>query len=295
MRTRSILLITLSFVGALALSGPAWNAVQPPEKVPAPEPKPAEEIVPVKTAIMPHRAIYDLSLASAKNGSNIIDVSGQMLFEWRDVCDGWAVQQHLRLHFSYAEGDTSNVTSTQLSWESKDGKRYNFNIRRVSDGKETDRYVGKAVMKENGGVATYTAPEAKELKLPPGTLFPTAHTESILQKATTGEKLFTRRVFDGSDEEGSNDISAFISNQEAHWQKTELDQKLVSKPILSYPDWPVRLAFFKITSETGEPDYEMNLSLLANGVARKMNIDYGDFSVNGTLVEIEPMPTSGCP
>lgn len=243
---------------------------------------------------MPHRAVYDMALASVKNGANIIGVSGRMLFEWRDVCDGWAVQQHLRLHFVYAEGEESDVTSTELTWEAKDGKRYTFNIRRVSDGKETERFVGKATLGKNGGTVTYTVPEKKEMSLPPGTLFPSAHTEMILEKAMAGEKLFTRRIFDGSDEVGSDDVSVFINPPRAYVQETDTDPKLKSKPLLNETAWPVRMAFFKINTETGEPDYEMNLELLSNGVARKMLIDYGDFSVTGILSDVEPMPPSGC-
>jgi hypothetical protein len=54
------------------------------------------------------------------------------------------------------------------------------------------------------------------------------------------------------------------------------------------------MAFFKLNTDTGAPDYEMNLNLLSNGVARRMQIDYGDFSVTGNLVEIEALPSPGC-
>src|SRR6202035_366471 len=118
-------------------------------------------------------------------------------------CVRWlAVQQHLQLHFSYAEGDESDVTSTVVSWESKDGKRYNFNVRRVSDGKETDVYRGKAEVGKDGGTVTYTMPKDKTMKLSADTIFPSAHTEILIRKALSSEKLFTRRVFDGSDEDG---------------------------------------------------------------------------------------------
>ncbi len=249
---------------------------------------------PDKITIVPHRAIYDMSLTSVKNGSNINGVSGRMLFEWSDVCDGWAVQQHLKLHFSYSEGDESDVSSTEVTWESKDGKRYNFNVRRVSDGKETEHYVGKAEMTADGGTATYSVPASKTEKLPADTLFPSAHTKLILQKASTGEKLFTRRVFDGSDDIGSDDVSAFINAPSATWQDADTKGKMKSNPLLSQSAWPVRLAFFKIDSETGEPDYEMNLNLLPNGIARTMQIDYGDFSVTGTLSDVEAIPAPGC-
>jgi hypothetical protein len=290
------LLQTTALILSLLIAMPAQAAAigTAPEKAPSAAAAQPEQIGSTKIAITPHRAIYDMSLTSVKNGSNIAGVSGHMLFEWADVCDGWAIQQHLKLHFSYAEGDESDVTSTEVTWESKDGKRYSYNVRRVTDGKETENYRGKATLEDKGGEVTYTVPEGKTAKLPPGSLFPTAHTETILQKALAGERFFTRRVFDGSDDVGSNDVSVFIDPPKAHWLTTEADPKLKQNPLLDETAWPVRMAFFKIDTETGEPDYEMDLTLLANGVARSMRIDYGDFSVTGNLSAIEPLPAPHC-
>jgi hypothetical protein len=262
----------------------------------APTLAPSVETQSTAVHIAPHRAIYKMSLGGIKNGANISDVSGRMLFEWQDVCDGWAIQQHMQLHFTYANGDSDqDILSTELTWESKDGKQYNFNIRRVTNGKETENYKGKGLLNDDGsGTVTYSNPANKIEKLPVGTLFPSAHTTLIIQKAKLGEKLFTRRVFDGSDEDGSSDISAFISPQQAVSQDASLDSKLKADPLLADAAWPVHMAFFDIGSETGEPDYEMDLNLLPNGVARHMKIDYGDFSVVGSLQEIEPLPAQNC-
>jgi hypothetical protein len=245
--------------------------------------------------ITPHRAIYAMSLGTVKNGSTITDASGHMLFEWRDVCDGWAIQQHMQLHFAYAGGDEQNVVSTELTWEAKDGKSYKFNIRRVTNDKETEDYRGKAVTNADGTVTvTYSVPAEKVLHLPVGTLFPSAHTELILENGIKDEKFFSRRVFDGSDEDGSSDISAFISPPRAAVQEPGLDNKLKENALVAQPAWPVHMAFFKVGDETGEPDYEMDLSLLPNGIARYMNIDYGDFSVAGNLQEVEALPAQKC-
>ncbi len=249
--------------------------------------------LPSSIHIAPHRAIYKMTLGGLKNGGNITDVSGQMLFEWRDVCDGWAIQQHMQLHFSYADGDDQNVVSTELTWESKDGKQYNFNIHRTTNGKETEDYRGKATLADDGtGSVIYSVPADKKAILPQGTLFPSAHTVLILEKAAEGEKLFTRHVFDGSDEDGSNDISAIILPPQAIAHEASLDASLKSNPLLAAAAWPVHMAFFDTASETGVPDYEMDLTLLPNGVARHMKIDYGDFSVNGSLVKFEALPQS---
>jgi len=236
-----------------------------------------------------------MSLASSKNGSTVTDVAGHMLFEWRDVCDGWAIQQHMQLHFVYSEGDEQDIASTELTWESKDGKKFNFNIHHMTNGKETDVFRGKGVVNDDGTTTVnYILPEVKTLTLPAGTLFPSAHTALILQKAAQGEKMFTRQVFDGSDEDGSSDISAFILPPKAVTLETSLSKKVKDSPLLAPPAWPVRMAFYKIGSQTSEPDYEMDLDLLPNGIARHMRIDYGDFAVTGNLDELEPLPAPSC-
>ncbi len=244
--------------------------------------------------IAPHRAIYDMALTSQKNGSKITDVSGKMIFEWADACDGWAIQQNLQLHFSYAEGDTSSVSSNEVSWESKDGKTYNFNIRRVNDGKETENYRGKASLTASDGKAVYTNPEGKIVHLPAGTLFPTTHTKLMIAAANAGEHFFTRRVFDGTDEAGSNDVSVFIGTSQAASVAASAKDTLASNPLLAAPAWPVHMAFFKFDDENSQPDYEMDLVLLNNGIARSMKIDYGDFSVTGKLQAVESLPTPHC-
>lgn len=246
--------------------------------------------------ITPHRAVYTMSLASAKNGSSINGVTGRMLFEWGDSCDGWPVQQILQLHFSYAEGDESVVNSSVISWESKDGKRYNFNVRRVSNGKEAEDFRGRATMGEQGGSVIYAIPhDKKEIVLTEDTLFPSAHTRMILEKAGEGdEQFFTRRVFDGSDEEGQADVSAFIGEKDAKVLGSEVNAALRDNPLLVSSYWPVRLAFFDPQSETGESDYEMNVVLQANGIARSMLIDYGDFAVSGVLSRLEALPAARC-
>ncbi|MDE2029242.1 MAG: cell envelope integrity EipB family protein [Alphaproteobacteria bacterium] len=259
----------------------------------------AAPIPPAARHIVPHRALYDLNLASVRNGSDITDVSGRMLFQWRDTCTGWAIQQYMKLYFSYAEGDSQTLSSTELTWESKDGKRYTFNVSRATDGKENEHYRGSAILKTDGsGTVTYVLPKKKTVHLPKGALFPTAHTELILQMARAGvargDMPFMRRVFDGADDEGQSDISAVIEPPQPT-AKAGLPEKLRKNPLLAAPAWPVRMAFFKAGGgETMEPDYEMRLDLEPNGIARHMMIDYGDFAINGKLEDVEALPAPHC-
>ncbi len=241
--------------------------------------------------IAPHRAIYAMALGKVKNGSPIQGATGTMLFEWADACEGWAIQQQMKLHFIYAEADEAEISSSVVTWESKDGKSYRFNVRRLTDGQEDESFKGLAKADEKGGQAVYAVPkDRKETALPVDTLFPSAHTKLIIEKALAGEKLFTRPVFDGSDEEGLAYVSAFVGSKIERPRETEMNPELRKLPLLNQAAWPVRLAFYKPEDQTGQPDYEMDLTLQANGVARSMSIDYGDFTVSGLLVSVEAIP-----
>ena len=87
-----------------------------PSALPAPAvPAPVVEIA-------PHRAIYKMSLASARSSSTVSDVRGQMMFEWADACDGWTIEQRFQLRFLYTEGDQVDMTTNYATWEAKDGQ-----------------------------------------------------------------------------------------------------------------------------------------------------------------------------
>ncbi|MBI1209375.1 MAG: DUF1849 family protein [Azospirillum sp.] len=241
--------------------------------------------------IMPHRALYNMSLASTRRSSSVTDVRGKMMFEWADACDGWTIEQRFRLDFQYAEGEEVKMTTNYVTWEAKDGRSYRFNVRKLVNGQLDEEVKGAADLDKIDGLgrAHFEEPEPDDAELPAGTLFPTWHTVALIQQAMAGEKLFSRPVFDGADAEGLTEISAVIG------EKTAIKDPSLNKALLGgLPAWPVRMAFFPIKSQSAEPEYEMTLTLLSNGVAQAMTIDYGDFTVNAVLESLEALPKPGC-
>lgn len=247
--------------------------------------------------IAPHRAVYEMVLASLRSGASVVDVRGRMTFEWADVCDGWTIEQRFQLSFFYAGGDKVDMVTGYTTWEAKDGRSYRFNVRKLVNGAVDEELRGEAELAGTGGVARYVRPEAVERKLPAGTMFPTAHTIAMLQAASSGEKVFGRTVFDGSDAEGITDINAAVGLRiPAGTGETGTGHAPVpgAGSLLEGPAWPFRLAFFVPDEETIAPEYEMGLELQENGVARSMLIDYDDFSVFAKLNEIEALPRPKC-
>ena len=60
------------------------------------------------------------------------------------------------------------------------------------------------------------------------------------------------------------------------------------------PSWGVRFAFFATGDQGANPEYELALDLLGNGISRSMLLDYGDFAVDARLVQIEALPRPKC-
>jgi len=254
--------------------------------------------------IDPHRALYSLSLGNSKSGSGVLGASGAMYYEWGETCDGWTVEQRFRLRIVYAESGSSDLSSTLVTWESKDGLRYRFNERRLRNGEADEELHGEAHLDGpgKGGVAEFTKPQSTTIKLAPGVIFPTAHTLVLIDRAQAGDQFVVRQVFDGSTVDNASQISAVIgpafktgaiSNDPVDaGDKAAAD--LAHSPLLQHPSWDMRLAFFAPDSVTETPDYELGMRLLSNGVSESMDLDYGDYVVKAHLDEIEPLGKPSC-
>ncbi|HXP72774.1 MAG TPA: cell envelope integrity EipB family protein [Stellaceae bacterium] len=253
------------------------------------------------TEISPHRALYSLSLESSKAGSGVVDASGAMIYEWGETCDAWTVQQRFRLRLVYEDADPVELSSTLVSWESKDGLRYRFNERRLRNGEPDEEVRGEARLDGpgKGGKADFTKPDATTLTLAPNVLFPTAHTLLLIERAKAGDNFLSRDVFDGATEDNASQISAVIGTR---MEPSATDEKAASgnkdkqlkSPLIERPSWRVRLAFFPADTKSDEPDYELGMRLFDNGVSGDMSLDYSDYVIRAKLDEIEPLSKPAC-
>ena len=241
--------------------------------------------------IMPHRALYAMNLSRAGSDAGVVGANGTMAYQWGQVCDGWTIEQRYRLKMGYAESADVNLTSNFVTWEAKDGLRYRFNQKETRNGADQEELRGIAKLDGagKGGVADFDKPAGKSFQLPPGVLFPSAHTIFLIDKAKAGENFVSKQIFDGATAEGAVLVSAVIG------PKVEPDAEAAKKsPLLNRPGWRVRLAFFPADQKAEKPDYELGMLLLDNGVSRDMVIDYGDYAIRAKLDDIEPLPKPHC-
>jgi EipB-like len=241
--------------------------------------------------IVPHRALYDMTLKSIKNGSKIADVKGRMMFSWDDACDAWTTEQRIQYRFLYSEGDVVEILTSMASLESKDGQSMTFHLKRSTNGKDEEVFRGTASRGLTGsGKSLYSLPANHEVSFDADTLFPTTHTIEMLKRAKAGDKMFNSNVYDGSDEKGISEINVLIGQKNS----TPTQGALKDSPLLTGDAYPVHMAFYEPDEQNATPDYEMDMKIGENGIVRALSIDYGDFAVAGTLTQLETLPNK-CP
>lgn len=249
----------------------------------------------IKNALVPHKALYDIRMVSRKNGSQVLNISGKMFFEWNKVCDAWTTDHRFNLKYEYADTAPINITSDFSTYEAYDGSSLNFNSRRKRNGDLYQEIRGIAEMPENGGKgeAVYSMPEGLIYDLKPDTLFPMAHTLKLLEHAENGQKFYNATVFDGSDEDGPVEINSFIGKESNAMADVDPSSG-IDVTLVNTPSWNVRMAFFPTINPKAEADYEMSATFHNNGVISDMLVEYSDFSVTQKLVALEEIEPETC-
>lgn len=237
--------------------------------------------------LVPHKALYKLSLKGRSANTEIVGVGGQMSFEWGDTCDGWAINQRNLMILQSAEGGERSVDSVMSTWEAKDGSSFRFIVNKDFGAGGTETIEGRAFRGDAGAVvAEFSKPEEMRMELSGDVLFPSQHTLQLLDRLEAGDTFFSAPLFDGSEFEPASFVSAAIGRKKV--------PEAAEDPLLSGPYWPVRLAFYSPENREEIPDYELSVDLHPNGIARRLVIQFKEFSVDVTLQRLERLPASGC-
>jgi hypothetical protein len=266
--------------GVVAAGGGAWHAARAADRS-------AQLAVP-PTPLAAHRALYTLTLdnrSGSGTGSDVVGASGSMGYEVLDACDGWATHQTLDMVVVNSDGQNTHMISDYTTWEAKDGLSFRFHTRQTTDDAVTSQIDGDAKLDVPGGAGTahYTSPKEDTKPLPPGTLFPMAHTAALLAAARAGKKFIALPLFDGTSEDGAEDTSVVVLDTKA--------PEAGPYPVLSaLPSARVHLAFFERTAGSITPDYEVSMRYWENGVADGLQMDFGDFVMDAKLTDLKIQP-----
>lgn len=241
-----------------------------------------------------HRAFYTLAIGKVKGSATIVGVSGAMTSEWERGCEGWTGTQKLSVTMQRQEGPPTESEVSASVFESHDGTRLRFTSRTMIDDEVIEQVRGRAIRPafDVPGQAVYAEPPGKTINLPARTLFPYQHTLAIIDAALTSRGRDYSPFFDGSQPDESPLLVNSLILGKAR-SATEGPGAGLG-PLTDHIWWPVRLAFFAAEGTGGSPEIEMTQYLQDNGVVRRFDFDYGDFTIIAMLARIEAIVPPDC-
>lgn len=244
-----------------------------------------------------HRAFYEIKIGRVDAGSQIVDARGRMVAEWRRACEGWESSQRLIVSMAPGEGEPINSEVVLTSFEALDGSLYSFDSETRIGGETVEQVKGIAERSGPGkpGTATYRIPRGMTLALPGDTVFPFEHTIAVIEAAERGEFRSFNHYFDGS----QPDISPMAANSLILGKARPASEGEGKRfgAVSDHKWWPVRLAMFGGgggAQANEEPEFEMTQVIQDNGVVRRFEFDYGEFSLVADLVNIEELALPAC-
>lgn len=247
--------------------------------------------------LQPHRALYELTLATVRSNSDITTLTGRMALEWADACDGWTVNQKVRMNFTSRNGPPVSNEFNFSSFETKNGNMLRFIMRSSADGEPFEEFVGTATRGAGGGEVVFSVPDGQTLALPAETMFPSEHLFLLVASALAGETWIGEAVFSGTGPESLHEVTAFIgpeipagSRPIAH--TGEGDETM--RALAELRSWPVAMAYFPLRHNDPEPEFEVSYRLMENGVASSLLLDYGEFAMRANLHRLEILIPPDC-
>jgi hypothetical protein len=249
-------------------------------------------------ALAPHRAVYDLSLANTSTGGSVSSVSGRMVMEFSGSrCSGYTTKLRFVTQTEDSDGQHQVTDSRASTFEAGDGRRLDFTNETYTDETLAEESHGTASRKDQDIAVSLSKPADKKFSLAGGIVFPTEQMEKILDSARRGESFVSLDLYDGSEDGQTVFDTAGVIGRESD-SADDIGEEIAVKTagIAALRHWPVTISYFEQKDATDKPPfYVMHFVIYENGVGRSLKIDYGDFSLDGRLTQLDMLPAQPCP
>lgn len=250
--------------------------------------------------MVPHRAVYEISLAEARGAAGVTDLSGRMVYELTgSACQGWTQNMRFVTTMTNQEGASSVTDMRSSSWEDALSKAFRFNSSQYKDTKLEESTDGDAARSDPAGEAKVeiSKPAKKAINLKGNTFFPVQHSMALLTAAEKGDQLFIADLYDGSEKgEKVFTTASFIGKPKGPGYNASLSTVVNGETLNKLRSWPISISYFEegAAKKDAIPSYELAFLYFENGVSRRLFIDYGEFSVRGVLKKVEFLEAGKC-
>ena len=274
-----VAVLACALVAPAAAACLAWSANAAPAGAPA---------------LASHRAVYELSLLSAKGEKGPNTARGRIAFDFTgNACDGYTQTFRQMTELQPPEGPARVSDMRSATFEDASAKTFRFKVESKVDNKGVEEIDGAASKSGDGALSVrLIRPQPSRLDLDQDVVFPTEHIVRIIEAAKAGEKTLSLKAFDGSDTGRKVFQTLTVIGKEAAAAPTE--KAAQAAQLKGLRRWPVTISYFEEDKKDNEPNYVLSFDLYENGVSRALKLDYGDFVLAGEMKQLEFLPAKPC-
>jgi EipB-like len=243
--------------------------------------------------LVPHRAVYDLKLASSHGQRAVEGVRGRIVYDFSgSACEGYSLQFRQVSELDSGEGKVALSDLRASSYEEGNAGSLRFSSQNYLNDNQSEIVDGRAERGPDGVSVTLTKPKEITFRLEASMVFPTEQIRRVITAARNGESILELPVYDGSEngEKVYNTLSV-IGRPIKPTERMPTDAAAGQAPLAGLTRWPVTISYFdrSALTHTGEqtPVYAIGFELYENGVSRALSLDYGDFTVAGEMTSLE--------
>jgi hypothetical protein len=244
-----------------------------------------------------YRAIHDLILDPSKDAPDLSTMQGRLVTEFSgSACAGYTTTTRFVTAIEDGEGERQVTDSRSKTFESADG-RFDFDNKTYDDGEVSETAVGSAQRKPDGVTVKLTEPGKKTLTLAAEIVFPTAQIVKIIAKAREGKHFASFSAYDGLESGDTVQLTTtVIGPGTTDVGDIGKETAIIKAGYGGVLHWPVTISYFNEGKGADEaPIYAMSAILYENGIMRQLRLNYGKFTLIGTLVQLDVLPEKACP
>ena len=256
--------------------------------------------------LVPHRAVYDMSLERSDEKGVMTSFNGRMVVDVVAAdCEGLATNTRYVFQSGSDSGAMLLTDLRTVQWEAADGSAFRFMTRRYDDLNLTEETDGKARHTAGSLDVELKVPDDRQVSFKGEVLFPAQHLNRLIDAARANQRMFAARLYEGADAgDRIYDTFAVIGRLRAGTGETPETLETAAQVLAGLDRWPVTISYFPGPDAPAEereilggeevPVYAISSELFENGVSRRVVLDYGDFSLKGELTDLVFTPKPNC-
>jgi len=251
----------------------------------------------IPVQLIPHRAVYDLSLVRSGGSKGVESARGRIAMEFGgDACDGYTLKYRQVTVLEGGETGSRTIDTQTATFESGDGLSMRFKSSSTAQGLVRDGVDGDAQLRPDGSLnVRFKQPRNDTFTAAGQPIFPTEHMKRLIEAGRKGEQTYSVRVYDGSDDGKKIYETLSVIGKKIEPGAGNLEEPARQEALAKAPRWPISMSYYEEGKGDREPVYSISYELYENGVARALRIDYGDFALKGELKSLEvPTVSSTC-